>query len=123
MEIPGLSFAITTLDAFMGAIALVLALLYYLGLQHCANGEGRPIMRAIVVFWTGFGAFCFGQMYFEIYKFTESKLCSNTAHLIFQISLNVTLTLALTYYVWATVRRNPPKPDNSGESYLRNLRR
>lgn len=116
-----LSFLIASFNAIIGATSLVLALLYMMGLQHCKH-EGKTIMRAIVAFWAAFAVYSFGLFYFNLLKFLQNQLCSDPPHLWFQLILNTVLMLTIIYYMWATIRRNPPKVEESPAGMLRDAR-
>lgn len=116
-----MSFLIASLNAILGASGMVLAFLYMMGLQHCKN-DGRTIMKAIVVVWLMFSLYSFGLLYFNLLKFLEGKLCTNEVHLWFQLILHVALAVAVIYYMWATIRRNPPQVEQMPAGMLHDAR-
>jgi hypothetical protein len=102
-----LSFTVVSITATTGAFAIVLAFLYLLGLRFAVE-EGKTIMRAIIVFWFAFGVQQFGFLYFNL-RVISGEAEPGDVHFMFNLPLEIILCIATLFYLWATVRRNPPK--------------
>lgn len=104
------------LSAMMVAIAGVLAYLFYIGLTYAKRGEGKHILRAIVAVWVAITIHEFVTLWFQI-GIASRTIEVSYDHIYADIPVGATLMVASLYYLWATVRRNPPK--NGGESERR----
>lgn len=102
-----LSLLNVVLSAMTGAVAIVLAFLFYLGLRYSKKNEGQHIMRAIIWVWIAVATHQLFGLFFNI-RIASGEITVSSAHYWANIPVNIFLMLACMYYLWATVRRNPP---------------
>jgi hypothetical protein len=100
------------LSALTGTVAAVLAYMFYLGLRYSKKDEGRHIMRAIIWVWLAISIHQYTGLLFNI-RIAAGEVEVSELHYWLNIPANMFLTLASLYYLWATVRRNPPT--NNGQ--------
>jgi len=101
------------LTALVGAIAMVLAFLFYLGLKYARPRSGHAILRAITLVWAAIAVQQFGLLYYNT-LISCGKIALTTRYLEVGIPVNIFLLTASIYYLWATVRRNPPEQGGGG---------
>lgn len=105
---PYLHVAELLLSTLITALSFVIAYLYWLGLSH-AKSEGREILRAIVFVWMGIGIVELKALAVEVAIIFEEAPLLDEVHYILTIPGQVILLLVATYFLMATVRRNPPQ--------------